>query len=263
MVKLIVTDMDGTLLDDNKSLSPDFWDIEKQLMDKGILFAVASGRQYYNLEKVFSEVRDRTVFIAENGSFAMYRGEELFTVPLDKGAVSRFIALGRRIPDVDLIVCGKESAYLESKNQRFIDEVHRHYERVTIVDDLTHIDDTILKFTICDFNDVAGHTYPHFAPFSGDFKVAISGKIWIDVTDNEANKGTALRRVQEKMGIPREETMVFGDYLNDLEMMSEAKYSYAMKNAHADILKIATHVTELDNNAFGVTETIKRLLKDI
>ena len=53
--------------------------------------------------------------------------------------------------------------------------------------------------------------------------------------------------------------MVFGDYLNDLEMMQNAKYSYAMKNAHPEIIKVSNFVTKYDNNENGVVRTIREL----
>lgn len=260
MVKLIATDMDGTLLDDLKNLSPDFWEVEKQLLDRGILFAVASGRQFHNLAKVFGQTADRTIFIAENGSYGEYQGKELFRMALDWNAVLDFIRIGRRVPNSGMVISGKDFAYVEGTNPEFVDEVRRHHDKLKVVDDLTQIEDVVLKFTMCDFNDIVGNTYPHFGQLSGDFNVVVSGKYWMDITDKSANKGTALRRIQEHFGISRDDTMVFGDYLNDMQMMAEAKYSYAMKNAHADILKVASHVTELDNNAYGVTETIKRLV---
>lgn len=262
MVKLIATDMDGTLLDDRKNLSPDFWDVEKQLFDKGILFAVASGRQFHNLAKVFGPTADRTIFIAENGSYGAYQGKELFRMALDWSSVLDFIRIGRAVPNTGMVVSGKNFAYVEGTNPHFVDEVHRHHDKLKIVDDLTQVDDVVLKFTMCDFEDIVGNTYPHFGHLSQDFTVVISGKYWMDITDISANKGTALRRVQEHFGITKDETMVFGDYLNDIQMMAGAKYSYAMKNAHADILKIASHVTEWDNNEYGVTETIKRMLSE-
>lgn len=65
MVKLIITDMDGTLLDDNNNINEEFWNIEKELNKKGIIFAAASGRQYYNLLHRFSPIKDDMLFIAE------------------------------------------------------------------------------------------------------------------------------------------------------------------------------------------------------
>ena len=63
-----------------------------------------------------------------------------------------------------------------------------------------------------------------------------------------------------KLGITKEETMAFGDYLNDYEMLQESGLSYAMKNSHPDLLKVARFVTEYDNNNNGVVETIRKVL---
>jgi len=258
MIRLIATDLDGTLLNDNKKLSPDFWEIEQQLADNDILFSVASGRQFHNIAKVFEPIAHRTVFIAENGSYAYHAGTEIFRVALDRKSVHEFIRIGRQIEGAGLVVSGKKAAYIESRHPRFVDEVVRHHDALEIVDDLLQVDDDVLKFTIADFGDITTNSYPHYEPYAAHFNVVISGRYWMDITDRSANKGAALRHVQAHFGISRDETMVFGDYLNDLQMMQEAKHSYAMRNAHADIMAIASHITEHDNNGFGVTETIKR-----
>lgn len=260
MIRLIATDLDGTLLDDEKRLSPDFWEVEQQLVDKGILFTVASGRQFHNIAKVFERIADRTVFIAENGSYAYHAGTEIFRVALDPKHVHDFIRIGRQVEGAGLVVSGKKAAYIESREPRFVDEVIRHHDALEIVDDLLQVKDDVLKFTLADFGDIVTNTAPRFEAFAPHFNVVISGRYWMDITDKTANKGTALRHVQAHFGITREETLVFGDYLNDLQMMQEARLSYAMRNAHADILAAASHVTDLDNNGFGVTETIKRLV---
>lgn len=252
--------MDGTLLDENKQLSPDFWETEQRLYEKGILFAVASGRQFYNLVEVFDRISERTLFLAENGTYAYYKGKEIFVNPLPKADAVRLIETGRKVEGVDLILCGKNSAYLENTDERFVAEVKKHYTRVEFVKDLTLVDDIVLKVTVCDFRTVEQNSLRYFEHLKEEYKVAVSGAIWIDITNRNANKGTAILKIQKDLGISYDETMVFGDYLNDLEMMQTAKYSYAMKNAHADILEIACFVTAFDNNNSGVTQTINELV---
>jgi HAD superfamily hydrolase (TIGR01484 family) len=67
--------------------------------------------------------------------------------------------------------------------------------------------------------------------------VKVSGSIWLDISHKLANKGRAMELLQKKYSITTEQTMAFGDYLNDLEMMQQAHYSFAMENAHPDIKK--------------------------
>ena len=61
MVKLIITDMDGTLLSDKKEIHPSFWETHRQLVERGIIFAVASGRQIYTLEDQFASIKQGTL----------------------------------------------------------------------------------------------------------------------------------------------------------------------------------------------------------
>ena len=260
MIKFIIADMDGTLLSDDKQLSPDFWDIEKALYEKNILFAVASGRQFYNLEAVFERVKDRILFLAENGTYAFYKGKELFVKPLETAAAIELIEIGRTVPNAFLILCGKNSAYVENSDEAFLYQVRKHYNRVEIVPDLTQVQDTVLKVTLCDFGHAEKNSLGYFEGFSKDFKVAVSGDIWLDITDIGANKGTAILEIQKQLGITYEETLVFGDFLNDLEMMQTGKYSYAMRNAHPEIIKTSRFVTGFDNNHWGVSRTIRELV---
>lgn len=153
----------------------------------------------------------------------------------------------------------KNSAYIETRDQEFIDEVSKFYERLEIVDDLTQVNDTILKVTLCNFNGVEDHTFPHFVNYTDRFKVAIAAKIFIDITAHDANKGDAIKGIQKELNISPEETLVFGDYLNDLEMMQVAHHSYAMKNAHPEIKEVSKFITEFDNNENGVLRTIESL----
>ncbi len=259
MIKLIVTDVDGTLLNDNHELHPDFWKIEEQLTSKGILFSIASGRQFYNLESKFEKIKDRTMFFAENGTYVSHKGKELHVNPIEKKAAIEFIELGRELTETNLVLCGKDSAYIETDDEEFKTEISKFYERLQVVDDLTKVEDTYLKVTLCNFNGVEDHTFPHFVNYTDRFKVAIAARVFIDITALDANKGNAIKGIQKELNISPEETLVFGDYLNDLEMMQVAKHSYAMKNAHPEIIEASNFVTSHDNNNNGVLRTIESL----
>lgn len=251
--------MDGTLLNDKHELHQDFWEIEEDLHQQGIKFAVASGRQYYNLEARFKRLKERMIFFAENGTHVMHRGEELYVNTLDTKAAHNFVRIGRAIPGVQIVLCCKNTAYVETRDKDFISEIRKYYEKLEFTEDLTRIEKDILKVTICDWNGVEKNSYKAFKKYETDYKVAIAARVFLDITSITANKGNAIKEVQQKLGITPDETLVFGDYLNDLEMMQNAHHSYAMKNAHPEILKISKFVTKLDNNENGVLETIRTL----
>ncbi|CEI72293.1 HAD family hydrolase [Romboutsia hominis] len=256
MIKLIATDMDGTLLNNNNEIHHDFIDVFEKLQEKDIIFAAASGRQYFNLLKRFEDVKDKMMFIAENGTIVVYKGEEIFINSLDRNIAKELVNIGRNIENSNVILCGKNSAYIESTDEEFIKEVEKYYEKYEVVKDVNEIEDDILKVTICDFNGAQENSNKYYDDYREDLQVSISGKIWLDITNKGANKGMAIKAFQEKMGIDFNETMVFGDYLNDLEMMEAAYHSYAMENAHDDLKKVSRFIAK-SNDDNGVLEAIK------
>ena len=78
----------------------------------------------------------------------------------------------------------------------------------------------------------------------------------MDFMNKGVNKGTAIERIQECYDVTYDETMAFGDYLNDYEMMQSCKYSYAMANAHPKLKEISNYEAK-SNDENGVMEVIK------
>ena len=259
MIKLIATDMDGTLLKSNNEIQDGFYDVFHKLKEKDIIFAAASGRQYYNLLERFKGLDNNMMFIAENGTFVVYRGEELIVNSLDKEIALELIKVGRTIENSYIILCGKNSAYIESRDERLIEQTEKYYARYEVVEDLTKGEDDILKVTICDFSGSEGNSNKYFDDYRDKAQICVSGEIWLDMMAKGVNKGLAIKKIQEKLGIKHEETMVFGDYLNDLEMMDSAYHSYAMDNAHDDLKKVARFIAK-SNDECGVVQAIKESL---
>ena len=260
MIKLIASDMDGTLLNSNNEINEEFFEVFNKLKEKNIIFAAASGRQYYNLVKRFEKISDDIMFIAENGTFVAYKGKEILVNSLDREVANELIKIGRTIDNAYVILCGKKSAYIEERDERLVKETKKYYERYEIVEDLTKVEDDILKVTICDFSGSEFNSNNYYKEYWDKLQVTVSGERWLDITSKGVNKGVAIEKVQEIFDINPKETMVFGDYLNDLEMMKKAYYSYAMENAHEDLKKVSNFIAK-SNNDNGVVETIKEVIK--
>lgn len=261
-IKLVATDMDGTLLNAAKELPVNFLPVFRQLSARGILFAAASGRQFYNIRNQFKAIQDELVFIAENGSYVAYRGQELLVQALDRQTVDRLIAIARDIPDAFIILCGKKQAYIENDTPEFVKNVNMYYDRWEKVDDLLQVgDDTFLKIAVCDLAGSENNSYLHFKHLENELEVKVSGSIWLDLSHKLANKGRAINMIQKYFGIDFNETMVFGDYLNDLEMMKEGYFSYAVENAHADV-KAAARFLTASNEENGVMQVLESLLAE-
>ncbi|MGW1781298.1 Cof-type HAD-IIB family hydrolase [Streptomyces sp. NPDC002143] len=262
-IRLVVTDMDGTLLDDDKRVPEGLWEVLARLRERGVLFSPASGRQYASLEREFAAVADGMVFIAENGTYVVRDGEELSSDPLEPGVVGRLVDAVRRLAaggvDVGAVVCGKRSAYVERADEAFLAEVRKYYLRHQVVEDVADVDDEVIKVALFDFGPAERTTAPALAPFADTHQVVVSGEHWVDVMNRTANKGAALRRLQRELGITPAQTLVFGDYLNDLEMLDAAEWSFAMANAHPEVVRRARHLAP-SNNDNGVLRTVVRLL---
>ncbi|KUJ58049.1 Cof-type HAD-IIB family hydrolase [Streptomyces sp. NPDC093228] len=262
-IRLVVTDMDGTLLDDAGRIPEDLWPLLAELRRRGVLFSPASGRQYATLARQFADAGDGMVFVAENGTYVVRDGVELGSDPLDAAVAARVIGTTRRLAaegvDVGAVLCGKESAYVERADEAFVAEAKRYYALLRIVDDLTAVEDEFLKVALYDFGPVERTTAPALAPFAKSHQVVVSGEHWVDIMNATANKGAALRRLQRELGITPAQTLVFGDYLNDLEMLDAAEWSFAMANAHPDVLRRARYVAP-PNTEYGVLSTITRLM---
>ena len=252
--------MDGTLLNSKGELSELFYPVFAKLKADGIRFAAASGRQYFNLEKRFESLKEDVIFVAENGSYIMYQNQELYLQPLENDIAKSLIQTARQIPNAFAIFCGKKNAYVESSAPELWAQFTKYFERYELVENLLEItDDECLKISICDLAGSATNSYPHFKTWEEQIQVKVSAGIWLDMSHKLANKGRALEVLQQKYGISPEQTMVFGDYLNDLEMMGQAHYSYAMENAHADIKKAARFRAK-SNDENGVIEVLNELL---
>ncbi|MGW4287927.1 Cof-type HAD-IIB family hydrolase [Streptomyces sp. NPDC004673] len=262
-IRLVVTDMDGTLLDDDKCPPDTLWPLLAELRRRGVLFSPASGRQYATLAREFAEVAEGMVFIAENGTYVVRDGAELSSDPLDAASAADLArtvrGLAARGVDAGAVVCGKRAAYVERTDEAFLAEVRKYYVEHRVVEDVTAVDDEIIKVAVYDFGSAETGAAPALAPFADSHQVVVSGEHWVDVMNRTANKGAALRGLQRELSITPAQTMVFGDYLNDLEMLDAADWSFAMANAHPDVIRRARHLAP-SNNDQGVPRTVARML---
>lgn len=259
-IKLVASDMDGTLLNSKSELSPDFYPIYHKLKEFGVKFVAASGRQLYNLQHKFGDIADEMTFIAENGAYIMEKGREMHIEALSKESVIELLHIARQIPRSYIMLCGRKKAYIDSNEPEFMDIFRLYVANYATVDKFEEVlDDDIFKVTICDMIDSSENSYTHFKPLSDRYQVKVSGKTWLDVSTLNANKGYALDILQKSLGISKEETMVFGDYENDLEMMGEAYFSYAMANARPAVKAVARFEAP-SNDEKGVLQVLQKLI---
>ncbi len=239
-VKMVVTDMDGTLLNSKSEVSGRFFELFEELQEHEVKFVAASGRQYSSIFDKLQRIHERIAIVAENGGFVKQGDIELDSVILDRSFVTDMLPGLRQIEGLYTVFCGKESAYIETRDKRFTDILGEYYTHFDIVDDLAKVDyDEFFKVAVYHFEGSEAHVYPHVKHLESQLQVKVSGQHWIDISDPRAHKGNAVKMLQRRLGIAPEETMVFGDFNNDLEMLQQAFFSYAMENAHPNVKKVA------------------------
>ena len=248
-VKLVVFDMDGTLLNDAHQVSPEFYEQFQMLNDKGVHFAAASGRQLQSIRNTLYPIKDKISIIAENGG-VLQHGQHLKTLlSLEVEQVKTCIEVLRKIQDCYIVLCGKRSAYIEQNNPEFLQVFKNYYHEARHVNDLTAIaDDDFLKIAVFHFQSSEQYIFPFVKELTHEVKVIVSAKHWLDISPLHSNKAYALELLQKQIGVCKQETMVFGDYKNDLEMLKLGNFSFAMANAHPEVKALANYETKSNNN---------------
>ena len=258
MIKLVITDMDGTLLTTDKKVPVEIYEIILKLKEQGIAFVAASGRQYFNLVKNFEPVKEHLYYIAENGAYMCQGEHELLSSTLPKETVKNLLENAVGIPEVYPVVCTKETAYLTSNEQRVIDQVEPYYTKYKVINNFNEIHDDAFKIAYLDFGVSEVNVYPHFKKYEETLQVCVSAHEWMDVMVKDVNKGEAVKKLQTLLNVTPEETLIFGDFMNDYEMMQQAKYSYAMANAHPKLKEVCNFECDSNDNN-GVVKKIKEI----
>jgi Cof subfamily protein (haloacid dehalogenase superfamily) len=263
-LRLVVTDLDGTLLDGDGRIPDRLWEVLPRLRERGITLAPASGRQYATLRRLFARSDEGMAFIAENGTFVVLDGNELSCTPLEPGFASALVGLVRDLVtdgyDIGLVWCGRDAAYVERSDAEFVAEVSRYYAALEIVDDLRQVREAAIKCAVFDFGGAEAGAATLLTERCAPHQVVASSEHWVDIMSADANKGAALDSLQQQLGVTPEQTVVFGDYLNDLEMISDTPYSFAMANAHPEVIEAARFVAPT-NREQGVLQVLELLLE--
>ncbi len=264
MIKLIVSDLDGSLLNDDKQLPKDFWDVLKKLNKKGITFVVASGRNFGATLNAFEGRWDNTLWICNNGANVYKDGDQIFSHALTTEQVHRALDILKNVPDTVPLIFTEDKCYTCPGPAGFMEWAKAPYSRlewVDSIDDLYTVTDDVFKISVYDGSgDIENYSYPPVAKeFNGECGVYISGDIWVDIVNLTASKGNALKEVAAMLGVEKGNIMAFGDYYNDESLLDRAGYPFVMEKG-VDLLKNKFPLRAGDNNKGGVTKTIKEFV---
>ena len=116
---------------------------------------------------------------------------------------------------------------------------------VTVVDDIMQVEEPYLKISVYEKNGINNSEEYWNDRFGGKVTVVTSGNLWLDTVPKGVNKGTAIQDLYRELQVTPQETMAFGDHFNDVEMLQNAAYSFAMDNAQPGILDLCNFHTDL------------------
>lgn len=265
MVKMVAVDMDGTFLDDKKQYnSPRFLALYHQLKARNIKFVVASGNQYYQLKSFFPDIASEIAFVAENGAWIIDRDEELFCGAFSRSDINAVIDTlqNGHYPGLRYLLCGRNSAYyFDETDEKWLAKMRHYCHRLKKIGSLDEVqDDKLFKFALNLSDD---YVEPLMADITrlhqGAAAATSSGHGSVDLIVPGNHKAHGLDLLAKRWGISHDEVLAFGDGGNDLEMLKQSAFSFAMENAPQRVKESARYLAP-HNNEQGVLQVIEHML---
>lgn len=286
MIKLIATDMDGTLLNAAHEISQENQEAIKFAQEHGITVVIATGRAFYEANTPVAETDLKIPYICLNG--AEVRDETfniMSTSHLNHSLVSKItstlkekdiyyqVYTNRGIytenpqRDLEIYIDIAERAGQKADVEKIENSIQKRIDNGTlkIVDNYDKIEDIpgelIMKILAFDSDlgkiDLVGQELAQ----SPNLAVSSSSRGNLEITHSDAQKGIALSTIAKQLGIDLKDVMALGDNLNDVSMLERVGYSVAMDNAAPEVKTVAKYVTDSNENS-GVGKAIKKFLKE-
>lgn len=261
MIKLIASDIDGTLVADGTGhINPEIYEVITKLHAQGKYIAIATGRHWSSLESVFYPIRDKIFYISDNGAFIGIKDRALFVRAMDQELAHRIIHSIQENEELIAVVATKDGYFVDKEDTELIEWIREGYKgRIELVEDLTTAGLEIIKISAYAKDSIYPYAYLK-EMYEQDLDVNFAGEVWLDFTSKGVSKGSALTTLQESLDVDFTETMAFGDQGNDVDMLKNAYYSFAVANAVDEVKKVARF--EADTNANdGVLKMLRNLLE--
>ncbi len=262
MYKLVVLDIDGTLVNSDKKVTEKTKEYIKKATAKGVKFIIASGRPPYGILPIAKEIELEKIggyILAFNGGMCMNceNMEVLYETNMSSAEMPKIYeyAMKHNIP---LMTYNKQTMYISSEETKYT-QLEARLNSLTVVKSDDFVRDITFDFPKTLFTDegeilekhepIVREMFPHLEVFRSE-------PFFLEVCPPNIHKATGIEKVIELLGVKQEEVIAIGDGFNDVTMIKYAGLGVAMGNAHDDIKAIANHVT-LSNDEDGVAKVIE------
>ena len=254
LVKLVVTDEDGTFLDlGGEDFSRDrFRAVFERMSAAGCRFAVATSNQSFQVAEIFGELAPSISIIASNGAYVEPQGKEAQVSVMSPDAVADVLAAHAAHPEIPLCAVCAGGAFVErGADADFVAEMTMYSHNMRLVDSLAEqgpTTDVLMYWSRVDEGDLARAVALLDAATGPAVNVVDSGFGggfgYLDVVQPGVSKATGIRVLMDSFGIDASEVMAFGDAGNDAEMLRLAGVGVAMGNASDELKSIADLVCD-------------------
>lgn len=271
-IKLIASDLDGTLLTDRKELSEETRRVLDLAVGKGIYIVPTTGRSFESVPELIRNYPGVEYLITANGGavYSVSQKKRIYQCLLTREAVDAAIAVRKRENMVlEVVIDGipyAEEDYVRDPLPYLATEYGARYIKATRkpVKDICefaaeHAEELDSISFVCRYEDKE-RLYTSLDKEIPDVYVTSSVPNLMEIGHKDAGKGKTLLWLLDKLGITPDEAMAFGDADNDISMLTTVKYGFAMGNATENCKKTAPYVTDT-NEKDGVAKGILKLLK--
>ncbi len=261
-ISLVLADVDGTLVDEDKTLTDRALTAVQGLYDRGIRFAITSGRPPRGMAMLFDALQLDTPVAGYNGGLFVEPDLSILehkAVPADV-AGRAFELLRDHGLDVwvyrgnDWLITEPDAPHVARERQtvqfrpKVVDDVASNLEQITKI---VGVSDDHEKIRTCE--EAAQ------AAFGEEATAARSQPYYLDVTHRNANKGSVVEFLSSALDIPARAIATIGDQANDIMMFEKSGFSIAMGNASDQVKSNASVATDLDNDD-GFAKAIERFI---
>lgn len=267
---LLLTDLDGTLLTDEKKVSPAVLEALESFVSQGNIYAICTGRDINSARSVYYELGLKL----KNSYVIAYNGGQIYDI--DNSRTVYRTGIDQKIVCDILNMAKEHNIHIHTYNDDFIlstgyNECMDFYRKVIktpliVADDISGF----MKEPPCKMICIELHDHEKQERFReavvekyGDvLNLMYSNDSYLELIPKESGKGNALIRLADILGIRRELTMAAGDEENDISMIEAAGFGVAMCNASEKVRNTADAVTESDNNHDGLAKMIMRFISE-
>lgn len=260
-IKLVATDMDLTLLADDKSMPAGVDERIDALTKNGVLFCAASGRPALALRESFPAHHQDMALVADNGASVYLRDELVYRDLIDRDLYHEVLALATATEGSVPVLCAFDDAYVLERDRCHEDVVSIYYRSITYVESFEELDVDSNKISIYfpGWDSKQKNDEVYSPAFASRLYLTCAGNEWLDFMNIGVDKGSGIRHLAQHLGIDLSDIAAFGDTYNDIPMLDIVGHSYVMANA-AEHMHDHGKFLAPSNNEAGVLTVIDHIL---